>query len=272
MLALADGELAAQPVKWLGRRRIDLTAHPRPETVAPIRIRRGAFANNMPHTDLMVSPDHAIFVDGKLICARQLVNGTTIRQEAGVTAVDYYHVELGTHAILLAEGLPTESYLDTGNRGFFANSDAPLTLHPELTDESHYPTRGAASCAPFVWDEGNVKPVWQRLADRAAILGQPAVKPKTTLDPGLRLAAKGRTIRPLYGENGLFIFALPKGATEVHIVSRANSPTDVKPWLEDRRQLGVYVERIRLRGSSQVEDIPLDHPALSEGWWGVEET
>ena len=80
-LTLANGELAAQPVTWLGRRRIDLTAHPHPETVAPVRIQRGAFAEAMPHADLLVSPDHAIFVDGRLICARQLINGTTICQE-----------------------------------------------------------------------------------------------------------------------------------------------------------------------------------------------
>jgi hypothetical protein len=39
--------------------------------------------------------------------------------------VDYYHVELDQHAILLAEGRPAESYLNTGNRGFFANSGQP---------------------------------------------------------------------------------------------------------------------------------------------------
>ena len=117
-----DGTVAS--VKWIGRRRIDLTTHPRPETVAPIRIQRDAFADNMPHSDLLVSPDHAIFVDGKLICARQLINGTTIRQEKGWTAVEYFHVELDAHTILLAEGLPAESYLNTGNQGFFANSDA----------------------------------------------------------------------------------------------------------------------------------------------------
>ena len=125
VVTLADGQLSAQPVKWIGRRRIDLLAHPRPEIIAPIRIRRDAFANGMPHRDLLVSPDHAIFVDDKLICARQLVNGTTIRQELDWTAVDYYHVELDQHAILLAEGLPAESYIDTGNSGFFANSGAP---------------------------------------------------------------------------------------------------------------------------------------------------
>ena len=167
VLTLSGGELIAQPVKWIGQRRIDLTAHPRPETVAPVRIRRGAFADNMPHSDLLVSPDHAVFVDGKLICARQLVNGTTIRQEKGWTSVEYFHVELDAHAILLAEGLPAESYLNTGNHGFFANSDEPLVLHPDLTDETDYPTREAGSCAPFVWDEASVRPVWQRLAERA---------------------------------------------------------------------------------------------------------
>ena len=44
----------------------------------------------------------------------------------------------------------------------------------------------------------------------------------------------------------------------------------MRPWLEDRRCLGVYVERMVLRGSSAVEEIPVDHPGLSQGWWAVE--
>jgi Hint domain len=275
VLTLAGEELSAQPVKWVGQRRIDLTAHPHAETAAPIRIRRGAFAVNMPHRDLLVSPDHAVFVDGKLICARQLINGTTIRPEKGWTSVEYFHVELDSHAILLAEGLPAESlpaesYLNTGNRGFFANSGEPLVLHPDLTDESDYPTRAAGSCAPFVSDEASVRPVWQRLAERAAALGQPAPRLDTTDDPDLRIVAKGRTVRPLYGENGLYIFALPKGATEVRLVSRASSPTDARPWLDDRRCLGVNVERIVLRGASELREVPVDHPGLAQGWQAVE--
>jgi hypothetical protein len=238
--------------------------------VAPIRIQRGAFADSMPHTDLLVSPDHAIFVDGRLICARQLVNGTTILQEQGWSSVEYYHVELDMHAILLAEGLPAESYLDTGNRGFFGNSDDPLILHPDLTDESGSPVREAGSCAPFVSDEAEVRPVWQRLADRAATLGQPVPQLHTTTDPAPCLIAKGRTVKPMYGGNGLYIFALPKGATEVRLVSRSAAPTDVRPWLEDRRRLGLYVERIVLRSADDVQEVPVDHPGLSHGWWAVE--
>jgi collagen type I/II/III/V/XI/XXIV/XXVII alpha len=266
ILTLAGGELTAQPVKWLGRRRIDLAVHPRPETVAPIRIRRGAFADNVPHNDLLLSPDHAVFVDGKLICARQLVNGTTIRQEKDWTSVEYFHVELDAHAILLAEGLPAESYLNTGNRGFFANSGESLVLHPDLTDEADYPTREAASCAPFVSDEASVRPVWQRMAERAAALGQPAPQIDTTGDPQLRIVVKGRTIRPVCVENERYTFVLPNRATEVRLVSRAGSPTDVRPWLEDRRCLGVYVEWIVLHGASEVQELPVDHPGLSHGW------
>jgi collagen type I/II/III/V/XI/XXIV/XXVII alpha len=271
VLTLSGGELQTQPIKWVGRRRVDLTAHPRPETVAPIRIGRGAFADDMPHTDLVVSPDHAIFVDGKLICARQLVNGTTIRQEQGWTSVDYFHVELDAHAILLAEGLPAESYLNTGNHGFFANSGEPLMLHPDLTDETDYPAREAGSCAPFVWDEANVYPVWQRLADRAAALGQPMPHAETTDDAQLRVLAKGRFVRPMYAENGLYIFRLPKGTTAARLVSRASAPTDSQPWLDDRRRLGVYVARIVVWGAGDnVQELPVDHPSLSEGWWAVE--
>ncbi len=81
VITLADGREVPQTVNWVGHRRISVAAHPRPETVAPIRIERDAIADGMPHRDLLVSPDHAIFVDGMLIGARQLLNGTTIRQE-----------------------------------------------------------------------------------------------------------------------------------------------------------------------------------------------
>jgi hypothetical protein len=270
VMTLVDGEPVARPVKWLGHRRIGLASHTRPETVAPIRILRDAVADGVPHRDLVVSPDHAILLDGKLICARQLVNGTTIRQEFDWTAVDYYHVELDHHAILLAEGLAAESYIDTGNSGFFANSGAPLVLHPDLTDESDYPTREAGSCAPFVWDEASVRPVWQGLADRAAAIGRPVPQRSTTADAGLHLVVKGRSVKPIYGDGDLVIFTLPRGAREVRLVSRAASPTDTRPWLEDRRRLGVRVARIVMRGADEVREVPVDQPDLTSGWWAVE--
>ncbi len=271
VLTVVGDALVPRRVRWVGRRHIDIRAHPRPSTVAPIRIQRHAFGDAMPHRDLVVSPDHAILVDGKLICARLLVNGATIRQEKDRASIEYFHVELDAHAILLADGLPAESYLDTGNRGFFANGGQPLVLHPDLNDGTNHPTRETASCHPFVWDAATVRPIWQRLADRAASLGQAAVLPETSTDPELCIVAKGRTVRPLHVADGRYSFVVPNGASDVRIVSRANAPCDVQPWIEDRRTLGVYVARIVVRAHHDVRDIPLDHPGLVQGWWALEQ-
>jgi hypothetical protein len=270
VLTFTDDGLMPRPVIWLGRRQINLAAHPRPEMAAPICISRGAIADNVPHHDLLVSPDHAIFIDGKLICARQLINGTTIRQQIGLTSVEYIHVELDAHSIVLAEGLTSESFLHAvGTRGFFSNSDEPVTLHPELT-ETDYPSREAGSCKPFVWSEESVQPVWQRLAKRAEAIGQPVPNMNATTDPALHIVSKGQKLWPLTTDNGLYVFLLPEGATNVSLVSHAGKLTDTRPWLEDRRCFGVYVTRVSLRDAGGIRQIPLDHPDLSQGWWALE--
>ncbi|MGA5258596.1 Hint domain-containing protein, partial [Methylorubrum aminovorans] len=120
---LADGAVAI--VCWIGRRHLDLRTHPQPSTAHPVRIAAGAFGQGLPVRDLIVSPGHGLYCDGVLIPAICLVNDRTITRVA-VSSVEYLHVELEQHALLLAEGLPTESYLDVDNRGFFENGEAPV--------------------------------------------------------------------------------------------------------------------------------------------------
>jgi serralysin len=50
---------------------------------------------------------------------RYRLNGRTVAQEETASLTDW-HLQLPRHAVLLAEGLPAESYLDTGNNSFFA--------------------------------------------------------------------------------------------------------------------------------------------------------
>ena len=136
-LTLGDGgSLVPRPVRWIGRRRIDLARHPQPEAARPIRIRRGAFSEGVPDRDLMLSPDHAIYAEGVLIPVRWLVNERTVVPARRMRHVEYFHVELDQHAILLAEGMPAESYLDTGDRSTFENVDAALELYPDFASRT----------------------------------------------------------------------------------------------------------------------------------------
>ncbi len=125
-VATAAGRLAR--IVWLGHRRIACSSHPMPETVWPVRVRAGAFGPGLPHADLLLSPDHAVLIDGALIPIRCLLNGSGIAQEA-CDAITYWHLELASHAAVFAQGLPAETYLDTGNRGAFEGA-ARMQLHP----------------------------------------------------------------------------------------------------------------------------------------------
>ena len=127
---LFDGRTA--PIVWIGRRRVDCARHPLPELVWPVRVMAGAFAPGEPLRDLFLSPDHAVFVEDVLIPVKYLINGTSVAQ-LKVAEVMYFHVELADHDVLIAEGLPAESYLDTGDRSNFGNGGGAVTLHPNFS-------------------------------------------------------------------------------------------------------------------------------------------
>jgi hypothetical protein len=133
------------PIIWIGHRRINCSRHPEPRKVWPVRVTTGAFGESLPRRDLYLSPDHAVFVDGVLIPIKHLINGTTINQ-VPMDDVTYYHVELPQHDVILAEGLPAESYLDTGDLSNFANRDAPVALHANFSSRIWE----AMGCAPLV--------------------------------------------------------------------------------------------------------------------------
>jgi ELWxxDGT repeat protein len=161
LLLTASG--AAVPVTWIGQREVDIARHPAPARVRPVRIRRGAFGDNLPARDLLVSPDHAVLIDGALIPAALLIDGVSVAQEAHPTA-HYFHVELPMHDVLLAEGLAVESYLDTGNRDCFEAADGVTRLHPDF-----WALHWDNACAPLVLSGPRLAAARALLRDRAAM-------------------------------------------------------------------------------------------------------
>ena len=245
----------ATRIVWLGHRRVDCRRHPRPHDVWPVRIHTNAFGPRMPHRDLLLSPDHAVFIDGVLIPIRYLINGATIIQEP-TDEVTYWHVELSRHDVLLAEGLPCESYLDTGNRGAFENGGRPVHLHPDFALRIWE----ADACAKLVRDGAELIAARSFLLERAELLGH-----AWTREPDLQLHVNGRILRPIVAGN-TYRFRLPRHACNVRLVSRCSVPADVRDDSDDCRELGVAVSRIVV----DEETIALNEGRLGAGWHAVE--
>jgi hypothetical protein len=164
-LVTLSGEL--QPIQWIGRRSYAgrfLAINPK---VLPIKFSAGALGGGLPRRDLMVSPDHAMYLDGVLVPARALVNGVTIRQIASAARVDYFHIELAAHDIIFAEGASSETFLDDNSRNMFNNAADYARLFPSATPPAGF-------CAPRVEHGYVVHSIRAQLQAVAGMLRQAA--------------------------------------------------------------------------------------------------
>ena len=111
------------PVKWIGRQRFTKDSPSWHWSVAPIRVARFALSDQYPRRDLYLSPHHSLFIDGFLIPVEWLVNGRSIAlaNMDDRNVIDYFHLELETHEVVLAEGAPAETLQVTNDREDFAN-------------------------------------------------------------------------------------------------------------------------------------------------------
>jgi Hint domain-containing protein len=124
----SDGTCVA--VKWIGCQTVHkLFSGPR---MQPVRIRAGILGDDLPHSDLIVTADHGMIIDGLVINASALVNGTTIdfvRMSELPDQVTYYHIETENHDIILANGARAETFVDVVSRSVFDNYQEYLDLY-----------------------------------------------------------------------------------------------------------------------------------------------
>ncbi len=124
MVLTANGPM---PVRWLGRSDVCKRFADELRDL-PVRIRAGALGEALPQRDLLVSPEHALFIESLLVQAGALVDGVTILRERDVPEFfSYFHVELASHELLLAEGVWAESFVDHVDRRHFHNWDERST-------------------------------------------------------------------------------------------------------------------------------------------------
>jgi hypothetical protein len=252
VLTVRDG--SSQKIIWRGQRTIELGRHANPEKVMPVRILAGAFAAGTPERDLVLSPDHALFIDGHLIEAKTLVNGATIIRDTAAKFITYHHVELERHDVVLAEGVATETYLDSGNRRNFESDALPTILHPDFAA-----TCRDKACAPLLLDGDIVRAARQALLDRAASFGfnrTSAIEPTAKVGLERLLPQPGATPEE-------WLFVLPAGATSLELLSATGVPAEISADPSDRRSLGLAIAGLALIASGTRTEIALDEPAHS---------
>lgn len=114
--AILSHTLKSMSGDWIGEAKSNL----------PVLVRRGALGDNAPHSDLHLTGEHAVYLDGYLIKVGDLVNGTSIVFEAadGRLTLDLFNIELERHDILDLQGAFFESLYRPGTERC-----APLGFH-----------------------------------------------------------------------------------------------------------------------------------------------
>ena len=150
-----------RPIKWIGTRGYSGKFAAGQKHILPICIKAGALGDDMPRRDLWISPHHAMYLRGLLIEAQDLVNGLTVIQAEKVDVVEYFHIELESHDVIVAEGALSETFVDDDSRGMFNNAHQYKALYPDAAaTEAQY-------CAPRVRDGYEVEAVRRAIDARA---------------------------------------------------------------------------------------------------------
>jgi len=143
------------PIQWIGRYRFKRSDPTKPwvRDVLPIRVVRSALGPDVPHADLYLTQMHALLVDGVLVAAGNLINGTTItRYDASeLDELEFFHIKLELHDVIYAEGAPCETLL---------NVDENAANFAEYLRQYGPPKSEETPCAPvfrYSYRRGEIK-------------------------------------------------------------------------------------------------------------------
>ncbi len=129
------------------------------------------------------------------------------------------------------------------------------------------------AATPLAVDRATVEPIWIGLSARAKSLGFVERKEAVTFtqQPDLRLLLEdGRELAGCANDMSHYTFRISNGDKPVRLLSRAARPsTAIGPFVDDRRMLGVAVEKLVLWNELEGVHIPAAGIALA-GWHEAE--
>lgn len=236
-------------VKWVGHKTVTVNPDKPYDDVAgyPVRIKQNAIAPNVPNKDLLVTPEHCLFFDNQFIPARMLVNNYSIFYDHSITEYTYYHVETEEHSVIWADGMLTETYLDTGNRNSFKQYDNTAILSTLNTAEKNWESD---ACAPLATDRPSIELLFNQLLSRAKQIGmdQQTKSVSITNNPDIHLVTDtGEAIYPHSTQKERMVFAIPTNTQSIYLASKSSRPSDtIGAFIDDRRELGVLIGDITL--------------------------
>lgn len=233
MIVTLFGKL--RPLKWVGGQGFHGwflgKAH------APICFRAGSIAENVPNRDLYVSPAHSVMIGGKLVIADLLVNGVTVTQAATDERVDYFHLDLGQHDCVIANGAWAESYAAHNNRNQFHNlAEFEVAFPGVIETEVFQPL-----CLPLIAaDDPTLAQIRAQLLARVP-------DDRFTTDADVHLLADGIRIDAEHSGANEWVFDVPAGVRNVRLMSRACRPSSLGMNGDDR-MLGFCLSEVSVLG------------------------
>jgi hypothetical protein len=138
-----------RPVQWIARYPLKKSDPSKSwvKDALPVRIARSALAPEVPHADLYITAFHSVLIDGVLVPAETLINGTTItRYEAReYDELEFFHIKLESHDVIYAEGAPVETLLRV---------EESAVNFADYLRRRGTPATQEARCAPFLYIGG----------------------------------------------------------------------------------------------------------------------
>ena len=120
---------STKKIIWIGRRNYTSENCRQNPIILPIKICANAIGPKTPSTDLYISRQHAIFIANSLVPSFHLCNGITIRPVTDLSAgLEYFHIELEAHDVIIANGCPCETFIDHNSRSSFENENEYSSL------------------------------------------------------------------------------------------------------------------------------------------------